>query len=151
MGFVPPDLAAEGTELTVDVRGKPFAVRVVPRPFYKRPKPRTRTEGDALAQPRRPQVHERARVGSTRGRHWHVGITDYAQDQLGDIVFVDLPASGTAVTQMEKFGEIESVKAVSELFSPVTGEVVEVNDALDDNPELVNDDPTATAGCCASA
>jgi glycine cleavage system H protein len=70
-----------------------------------------------------------------------VGITDYAQDQLGDIVFVDLPAVGATVKQMDKFGEIESVKAVSELYSPVTGEIVEANAALADRPELVNDDP----------
>lgn len=70
-----------------------------------------------------------------------VGITDYAQDQLGDIVFVELPAPGTAVTYMQKFGEIESVKAVSELFSPVTGEVLERNDGLNDNPQWVNDSP----------
>ena len=70
-----------------------------------------------------------------------VGITDYAQDQLGDIVFVDLPAPGIAVKYMEKFGEIESVKAVSELFSPITGEVAEVNAALADNPQYVNDSP----------
>lgn len=70
-----------------------------------------------------------------------VGITDYAQDQLGDVVFVDLPAPGSHVAYLEKFGEIESVKAVSELFSPVTGEVVEVNAALTDNPQLVNESP----------
>ena len=70
-----------------------------------------------------------------------VGITDYAQDQLGDIVFVDLPAPGSQVIRMDKFGEIESVKAVSELFSPVSGEVVERNDGLTDNPQWVNDDP----------
>lgn len=70
-----------------------------------------------------------------------IGITDYAQDQLGDIVYVDLPAAGTAVRYMDKFGEIESVKAVSELFSPVTGEVIETNAELADNPQLVNDAP----------
>lgn len=70
-----------------------------------------------------------------------VGITDYAQDQLGDIVFVELPAVGAQVKHMAKLGEIESVKAVSELFSPVTGEVIEANGALADNPELVNDSP----------
>lgn len=82
--------------------------------------------------------HEWVRVESDVGT---VGITDYAQDQLGDIVFVDLPAAGTAVKQMGKFGEIESVKAVSELYSPVTGEVSEVNTNLADRPELVNDSP----------
>lgn len=70
-----------------------------------------------------------------------VGITDYAQDQLGDIVFVDLPAPGTSVAYMQKFGEIESVKAVSELFSPVSGEVIERNESLADSPEQVNDSP----------
>ena len=74
-----------------------------------------------------------------------VGITDYAQDQLGDIVFVDLPAAGARITHMEKFGEIESVKAVSELFSPVSGEVIEANGALADKPELVNDSPYGEA------
>ncbi len=70
-----------------------------------------------------------------------VGITEYAQDQLGDIVFVELPAIGTRVEQSQKFGEIESVKAVSELYCPVSGEVVETNAALVDNPERVNDAP----------
>jgi glycine cleavage system H protein len=70
-----------------------------------------------------------------------IGITDYAQDQLGDIVFVDLPPVGTRVAYMQKFGEIESVKAVSELFSPVSGEITERNEALTDNPQWVNDSP----------
>ena len=82
--------------------------------------------------------HEWVRVENTIGT---VGITDYAQDQLGDIVFVDLPAAGAVVSQMQKFGEIESVKAVSELYSPVSGEVTEVNTNLADRPELVNDSP----------
>ena len=70
-----------------------------------------------------------------------IGITDYAQDQLGDIVFVELPAAGVAIAAAQKFGEIESVKAVSELFAPVSGEVTEANDGLADSPESVNDDP----------
>lgn len=70
-----------------------------------------------------------------------VGITDYAQDQLGDIVYLDLPAVGAAVAQFEKMGEIESVKAVSDLFSPVSGEVVETNQEAVDAPELVNQEP----------
>jgi glycine cleavage system H protein len=82
--------------------------------------------------------HEWVRLEGDTGT---VGITDYAQDQLGDIVFVDLPAAGKSVKQMDKFGEIESVKAVSELYSPVTGEVVEANPTLADSPQLVNDDP----------
>ena len=72
-----------------------------------------------------------------------VGITDYAQDQLGEVVFVDLPTEGDAVTAGDTFGEIESVKSVSELFAPVTGEIVAVNDALSDSPETVNQDPHA--------
>ena len=70
-----------------------------------------------------------------------VGITDYAQDQLGDIVIVDLPEPGAQLSATQKLGEIESVKAVSELYSPVTGEVIERNDALNDNPQWVNDSP----------
>ena len=70
-----------------------------------------------------------------------VGITDYAQEQLGDVVYVDLPETGSHVTQHEKFGEIESVKSVSDLFSPIGGEVMEVNLALEDGPEGVNEEP----------
>ena len=70
-----------------------------------------------------------------------VGITDFAQQQLGDVVFVELPQVGRVLAQGEVFGSIESVKAVSELFSPVAGEVVAVNDALTSAPEQVNSDP----------
>lgn len=70
-----------------------------------------------------------------------IGITDWAQGELGDIVFVELPGEGDKVTQTEPFGTIEAVKAVSELFSPVTGKVVEVNSALDDDPIVINHDP----------
>ena len=73
-----------------------------------------------------------------------VGITDYAQEQLGDVVYVDLPEVGRAVKAGESFGSIESVKAVSELFAPVSGEVVAVNQALKDHPEVVNSDPHTT-------
>jgi len=72
-----------------------------------------------------------------------VGITDYAQQQLGDVVFVELPQVGRVLAQGEVFGTIESVKAVSELFSPVAGEVVAVNDALTSAPEQVNSEPHA--------
>jgi glycine cleavage system H protein len=73
-----------------------------------------------------------------------VGITDYAQRQLGDVVFVELPDVGKAVTAGESFGSIESVKAVSELFAPMSGEVVEVNPRLKDHPEAVNGEPHDT-------
>ena len=70
-----------------------------------------------------------------------VGITDWAQGELGDIVFVELPDIGTEVAQMESFGTIEAVKAVSELFAPISGKVTEINSALDDDPMIVNRDP----------
>ena len=70
-----------------------------------------------------------------------IGITDYAQSELGDIVFVELPEVGNETTQMEPFGTIEAVKAVSDLFAPVSGKVVEVNTLLEDQPELINTDP----------
>jgi glycine cleavage system H protein len=73
-----------------------------------------------------------------------VGITDYAQNSLGDIVFVDLPKVGDKVEAGKIFGSVESVKAVSDLYSPVTGEVLEVNEALKDAPEMINADANAT-------
>ena len=82
--------------------------------------------------------HEWIKVEGDKGR---VGITHYAQDQLGDIVFVELPKKGRQLRQMEAFGVVESVKAVSDLYSPVTGEVVEANTALEQKPELINQDP----------
>ncbi|HSF19562.1 MAG TPA: glycine cleavage system protein GcvH [Vicinamibacteria bacterium] len=86
--------------------------------------------------------HEWIHVDGDRGR---VGITDYAQGQLGDVVYVELPQVGAQVGAMEVFGTIESVKAVSELFSPVGGEVLEVNQTVVDSPELVNTDPYGDA------
>jgi len=82
--------------------------------------------------------HEWVRVEDNVGV---VGITDYAQDQLGDIVYLELPSPGTQVKQLDKLGEIESVKAVSDLYSPVSGEVTEVNQEVNDRPELVNQSP----------
>jgi glycine cleavage system H protein len=85
--------------------------------------------------------HEWIELEGDRGR---VGITDYAQQQLGDVVYVDLPEVGAKLKQGQSFGTIESVKAVSELYSPVSGEVAEVNTALKDKPEMTNKDPHAT-------
>lgn len=82
--------------------------------------------------------HEWIRVEGSIGT---IGITEYAQGELGDIVFVELPAKGRMVKQGETFGTIEAVKAVSDLFAPVTGEVVDRNPALEKTPELVNNDP----------
>jgi glycine cleavage system H protein len=70
-----------------------------------------------------------------------VGITDFAQDQLGDVVFVELPEVGDPIKKGESFGVVESTKAVSELFAPLSGKVVEVNDPLTDAPETINEDP----------
>jgi glycine cleavage system H protein len=76
-----------------------------------------------------------------RGDHFIVGITDYAQDQLGDIVFVEMPEVGATLDREAEFGTIESVKAVSEIYMPIGGEVVAVNQGLDDSPDLLNQDP----------
>lgn len=75
------------------------------------------------------------------GNKVYIGITDFAQSELGDIVFVELPEEGDEVEADESFGSVESVKTVSELYSPVTGAVVEVNEELEDSPEYVNDSP----------
>src|SRR3972149_4395860 len=91
--------------------------------------------------------HEWVKVEGNKGR---VGITHYAQDQLGDVVFVELPKKGRKLRQMESFGVVESVKAVSDLFCPVAGEVAEVNGELERKPELVNTDPHRAGGVLAS-
>jgi len=80
----------------------------------------------------------------TEGEFAYVGITDYAQEQLGNVVYVDMPAEGDEVEAGKEFGAVESVKAASDLISPVSGEVVEVNEALEDTPELINSDAFGT-------
>jgi glycine cleavage system H protein len=85
--------------------------------------------------------HEWIELSGDRGK---VGITDYAQKQLGDVVYVELPEAGTTLKQGDSFGTIESVKAVSELYSPVSGKVLEVNGSLKDKPEILNSDPHRT-------
>ena len=77
----------------------------------------------------------------TEGDTATIGVTDHAQEELGDIVFVELPEEGAAFDAGDAFGTVESVKAVSDLYAPVGGEVVEVNEALNDTPEMINDDP----------
>jgi len=72
---------------------------------------------------------------------FQVGVTDYAQGELGDIVFLELPSAGDTFSRMDTFGTIEAVKAVSDLYAPVTGEIIAANEALDDDPSLVNSDP----------
>ena len=83
------------------------------------------------------ESHEYVRV---EGEYGYIGITDYAQNALGNVVYVDMPEVDDEVTAGEEFGAVESVKAASDLMSPVSGTVVEVNEALDDQPELVNQD-----------
>lgn len=85
--------------------------------------------------------HEWVELAGDRGK---IGITDYAQQQLGDVVYLELPEVGAKLQQGQSFGTIESVKAVSELYAPVSGEVVEVNTALKDKPETVNANPHAS-------
>ena len=84
------------------------------------------------------KTHSWVKVEGENGR---IGITNYAQEQLSDIVFVELPEAGKEVSSMDPFGSIESVKATLDLITPVSGEVVEVNEALNDQPEKVNQDP----------
>lgn len=84
------------------------------------------------------KTHEWVRIEGNIG---YVGLTDYAQGQLGDIVFVELPEIGKQVKQNEVFGVVESVKAVSDCYSPVSGKVVKVNEKLVDSPETINQDP----------
>lgn len=89
--------------------------------------------------------HEWVRIESNRAR---VGITEYAQDALGDVVFVQVPTVGAAVTAGSSVGEVESTKSVSEVYAPITGTVVEVNDELGDAPERLNDDPYGDGWIC---
>jgi glycine cleavage system H protein len=84
--------------------------------------------------------HEYLRAAEEDGVYY-VGVTDYAQGELGDVVFVELPGPGDSFASMDVFGTVEAVKAVSDLYMPVGGEVLEVNEALDSDPSLVNSDP----------
>ncbi len=83
------------------------------------------------------ESHEFVKV---EGNFGYVGITDYAQHELGNVVYVDMPEVGDEVTAGEEFGAVESVKAASDLLSPISGSVVEINEALEDTPELINQD-----------
>ena len=89
--------------------------------------------------------HEWARVEGDKIR---VGITDYAQDALGDIVFVELPSTGTAISAGDGFGEVESTKSVSDLYAPISGTIMHVNDTLTQTPESLNDDPYGDGWIC---
>lgn len=88
--------------------------------------------------------HEWARI-DLKQKTATIGVTDYAQEKLGDVVHVDLPEEGAEITREDPFGSVESVKAVSDLFAPLSGKVVEINDDLLDSPEMVNEDPYGEA------
>ena len=89
--------------------------------------------------------HEWVAVSGSRAR---IGITDYAQDALGDVVYVQVPSLGAAVTAGDSFGEVESTKSVSDVYAPVTGTVVAINDTLVDSPETLNSDPYGAGWLC---
>jgi glycine cleavage system H protein len=129
MAYVPTELHAVDTEIEVDIRGQT---------------PGQTPSGAEMAYPadlKYTKDHEWMRVS---GDLAEIGITNYAQEQLGDVVFVELPDVGRRVNPGEAFGSIESVKAVSELFAPAAGEIVEVNPLLKDHPESVNGKPHET-------
>ena len=153
MAYLPLALTTYGTELDVDVRGRMLPVVVVRRPFVVTSNgrrqsarqvsdlPRKETGARMAASPddrKYSKEHEWLKIDGDAAT---IGITDYAQDQLGDVVYVDLPEPGATITQFEKMGEIESVKAVSDLYTPASGEVIEANQLVVEKPELVNGDP----------
>ena len=148
MAYVPAERAAPGTRLEIDVRGK-VARRPssnASKPLYRAARSRRRTvrrrPHGRRELPRGPALPPRARLGADRRRRRATfGITWYAQDALGEVVFFDPPAVGTTVTKDESYAEVESVKAVSDVIAPLSGEIVEVNEALGDTPEAINDDP----------
>jgi glycine cleavage system H protein len=137
MAYVPAAHAEVGTELQIDVRGKPRAARVERRPLYTPPR-RPMADGtypeDLLYHPE----HDWVRIDGDTATF---GITWFAQDALGEVVFFDPPDVGSSVTKDESYAEVESVKAVSDVIAPLSGEIVEVNTALGDTPETINTDP----------
>jgi hypothetical protein len=145
LAYVPTALAAPGTKLDAEVRGKRQPMQVVPLPFTPAPlfprlipaaRPPSTRSRHARSLHVRPRMDRHRRRRSGHGRHH-----DARQDALGDVVFVDLPAVGTSFKKGEVAGVVESVKAAADLYMPVGGEVVEVNEALRADPSLANSDP----------
>ena len=135
LGYVPAAQATRGTELVIDVRGRPRKAQVVKKPIYTRSKSwpsRTRKTSSTNAE------HDWARID---GDEAVMGITWHAQDALGELVHYEPPDVGSTVAKDGSYGEVESVKAVSDLISPLSGEVLEVNQKVVDAPETVNEDP----------
>lgn len=123
--------AAKGTSLNVRIRRKTFPATVTAKKFYKKSYKKMIYYS---------KTHEYARV---EGNVAYIGISDYAQKALGNVVYVDMPEQGDDVTAGEEFGAVESVKAASDLFAPVSGAVIDINEALIDNPRLINEDAMA--------
>ena len=137
MGYVPAASATPDSELVIDVRGKPRRARVVKKPIYRKETvvPAAESYPDDL---RYHPEHDWARVD---GDEATLGITWFAQDSLGELVHYEAPEAGMTVTKDASYGEVESVKAVSDIVAPLSGEVLEVNEKVVDEPETVNDDP----------
>ena len=135
MGYVAAPFAEVGTELKLEQRGKLFDARVVPMPFVPH---RYHRKGARLMPVYFTKEHEWIRVDGDTAT---VGISNHAQEQLGDIVFAEVPEAGRRVSKGQEAAVVESVKAASDVYSPVSGEVVEGNQAIADDPALVNSDP----------
>ena len=101
--------------------------------------------GDVPSDLRYTEEHEWVRI---QGNEVIIGISDFAQNALTEVVWVELPETGTIVKSMESFGSVESVKSVSEIYAPISGTIVEVNDSLEDAPEQINDDPYGSGWIC---
>ncbi len=164
MGYVPPQFAASGTELAVSIRGATVAAVVVPMPFVPHRyfpeiksfalwclgrfppalldfNPSQNTDQD-MSQTKYTKDHEYVRV---EGDVAIIGITHHAQEKLGDVTYVEMPTAGKVLAQKDVAGVVESVKAASDVYAPVSGSVLEANAALADTPELVNSDPEGAA------
>ena len=135
MGYVESAFATLGTDLNLIVRGKPLrSARCRQCLLF----PTAISEAETMSDIRYTKDHEYVRVD---GDVATVGITDYAQEQLGDVVFAEMPPVGKALRRAREAAVVESVKAASEVFAPVSGDVIEVNGALEGEPAKVNEDP----------
>ncbi len=144
MGYVPVASAPAGTPIEVDVRGKLRDRRGAVKPYSPRSRPsraRQRRSKWPRTTPTDLKYHPEHDWARIDGDVATFGITWYAQDALGEVVFYDPPEVGATVTKDESYAEVESVKAVSDVFAPLSGEIVEVNAALEDSPELINGEP----------
>jgi len=169
LAYVPPAMSAIGTPVYVEIRSQKVKAQVVSTPFYKRarkaspqnsgfiyakyglrrqfdaPASRDRKGANAWAYPANYRYTSQHEWVDAKGDVATIGITDYAQHELGDVVFVELPKPGTKVTAGKSFGTVESVKAVSDIYAPVSGEVVEANGEL---PQHAGKNQYRSARCC---